>query len=228
MPVLDDIIELQKLEGTKTVNLNKKDEISYVIKKINLKKDAKIKEIDNIIKEIHVNESELKDLDLAIESIRVKVKQNKELLFSGKITSPKEVSFKSQEINNMKKHISEMEDKSLLLMEIIETRQIQKKEKEQELNAIKTELSEQESLLPSLTFNDDGLITNLQEKIPQDILKEFYYLLKDKGGYAVVPLKDGLYCSGCGVNVPGKFQLLIQKRELVRCESCHRFLYNYR
>ncbi len=228
MPILDDIIELQKLEGTKTVNLNKKDEISYIIKKINLKKNAKVKEIESFTKETHVFETELKDLDLTIESIRVKVKQNKELLFSGKITSSKEVSFKSQEINNMEKHISNMEDKSLLLMEIIETRQIQRKEKEQELNAIKSELSEQESLLSSITFNDESLITNLQEKIPQDILKEFYYLLKDKGGYAVVPLKDSLYCSGCGVNVPEKFQLLIQKRELVCCESCHRFLYNYR
>jgi len=228
MPILDNLIELQKLEGTKTVNLNKKDEIGYIIKKINLKKTAKIKEIDNLKKEIHMNEAELKDLDLSIESIRVKIKQNEALLFSGKITSSKEVSFKSQEITNMKKHISEMEDKSLLLMEMIETQQTQKKGMEQELNAINTELTVQESLLPSLTFNEEELITDLKEKIPQDILKEFYYLLKDKGGYAVVSLKDNLYCSGCGVNVPGKFQLLIQKRELVRCESCHRFLYNFR
>ncbi|MBT9130192.1 MAG: hypothetical protein DDT42_00282 [candidate division WS2 bacterium] len=228
MPILDDLIELQKLEGIKTINLNKKDEISYIIKKISLKKTAKVKEIDNIKEEIHINEVELKDLDLSVESIRVKIKQNEAVLFSGKITSAKEVAFKSQEITNMKKHISEMEDKSLLLMETMETQQTQKKVKEQELNSINTELTTQESLLPSLIYNDEELITDLKEKIPQDILREFYYLFKDKGGYAVVSLKDNLYCGGCGVNVPGKSQLLIQKRELVRCESCHRFLYNYR
>lgn len=222
MDIIETLTKLQLIEGKKFDTLRRRKEALNSLQKLHLQHERLLKEKADRDKELLKLERELKDLELFTESRKDKIKSAKELLYSGRITSPKEILSKNQELENLKKQVDELEDKELMIMEAIEVGSEKRSELEEELKKKYLQIKEQEANIPE--WKEEDSIEDLKPQLPPELLTEFYHLFKTKGGVAVASLKDGLHCGGCGVAVSLKLQRSVQKGELVRCESCHRLL----
>ncbi len=225
MSIIETLTRLQFIEGKKYDTLKRREETLTTLREMSLQYGQILKDKEKKLHEFHKLETELKDFELHIDALKDKIKSTKDLLFSGKITSSKEILNLDHELDILKKQVIDLEDKELLVMETmeLETKKILGMEEKvkNKLNQIK----EQEDSIPVWKDEDEASIEALKLLLPPDLLAEFYQLFKTKGGVAVASLVEGLHCGGCGVAIPVKQQKIAQKGELVRCESCHRLLY---
>jgi predicted nucleic acid-binding Zn-ribbon protein len=166
----------------------------------------------------------LKEAVGAIEAISRK-------LYGGIVTNPREIEGMQGKLRMLEASKARFEDHVIGQMEEIEAAESRASElgraiaeASAKLEALKgvrdTEVRKIESEIAQLCTERDALVA----KISPGVLARYEQIAKDKGGIAVVPVKDGI-CGGCHVVLPTFLVARARSNDqVVRCESCGRIL----
>jgi len=173
---------------------------------------------------------ELRETTVKVDDFSSRIKNYEENLYSGRVTSPKELTTLQKDIELLRGHRMPFEDRSLDLMEAIdvgeksiseaaialqrhkEALEVHRRELAVQLKILNIELSELE--LRRAAFLPD---------VPSDIQVQYQALRKQKGK-AIAKVEQGI-CRGCGIAVTTAWLHRARSGEIVRCPSCNRILY---
>jgi predicted nucleic acid-binding Zn-ribbon protein len=141
----------------------------------------------------------------------------------------------SHEIRNLKREISDGDEKGLQLVEKADAAELEAKKLGQEIEASEKVFAEfaanVEAELARAQARADTLGRERRERIgnqvPSDVLGTYDRLLEVRGGVALAAL-DNRTCQGCHIQVPTNIYVRLTKgRELVQCPKCQRILYTW-
>lgn len=226
-----DLVELQLIENAISARLSEMEEVKNNKEQAIAREEfEKIGEdFDKISREYAELEGKRKKLEGTVELQSEKIKTNENKLFSGTITSAKELENYQEEIKILKQKNSEMEDRILEIMIEMEERiekvnlaRLEKDKAEANVNRIKNEVSEKIEVLKNITEGLEKRRENVTLRIPDDYLKKYKELKDKKGNIAVVVLKDN-FCNVCNMQIPTTAAEEIEDIDKVyRCPLCGR------
>jgi predicted nucleic acid-binding Zn-ribbon protein len=231
---MSDILEL----------LQKLQEIDYRRDNLKQRIAKRTREGETLEEEKRRIEEELRLLKQALEQARLALARKelelkeaeekwattKNKLYSGEITSSKELAQWEKSMKKLEETKSLLEDEMLLEMENVEnlerefrekTKLSSEREKDltQRIASIETEIAALRSDLASLEAERESIAALL----PPEILTR-YEDLRKKFPNAVVPLA-GEVCEGCHLTVPTVVAKAVRRKEgVVGCPNCGRFL----
>ena len=231
------LIELQLLESA---ILRKLNEINV------LKKNEKLQKLQNELSEINEKlefsdkelaglEHERKKLEDMIALQNENIKKNEEKLFSGTITSAKELLNYQEEIKLLKQNNDNVESKVIELMISIDEWKPKIKEIEKskaridsEIEMVKKEVGEKIKAISDAVKKLREKRATVISKIPKDALAKYEETKVKKGGIAVAVLKDR-FCDICNMEIPtGDAEKIKDLNKLYKCPLCGRMLIMYR
>jgi len=177
--------------------------------------------------------AELKNAELETASLQTKRESVVQDLYSGRITSAKELDNLRLESENLAARIEALEERVLELMVAVEDLTLKVGEGEEALAAFQAEYaSEQRSglqeykTLRARLQAIQSLRQELESQLPSNVLALYHELRRSKGGHALSKSKDRL-CQACHVRVPtNKARLLAARETVVVCDGCGRILYS--
>ena len=232
-----DLIELHLVEQN---IIRKANDINKIKKDPKLQKmesefDQLNREFEELDKEFSHLEQERKKLEDTIALNNEKIKTNEEKLFSGTITSSKELVNYQEEVKQLKQQNDELENKELEVMFLIDgakpklNKSSERKEKiSEEIKVINDEfgakVKEIEEAISLLKDRRNSILP----KIPKDILEQYNSLRNRKDGIALAIMR-GNFCNVCGLEVPAsQAEGMKEKEKIYRCPMCARMLVIYR
>lgn len=231
------LVELQMIENAISA---RSSEIEAVKNNKELgKTEKKLAEVNEKYDEINGRygeiESKRKKLEDTVEMQNEKIKSNEGKLFSGTITSAKEIENYQEEVKILKGKNSEMEDQILELMikleemsEEVKQAGSEKARAESEVGRIKNEMNEKLEVLKHIIEGLQKRRDDVSSKIPGDYLKKYREVKSKKGGIAVSVLKDK-FCNVCNMQIPAKdAEKIVDAGQLYRCPLCGRLAVIYR
>ncbi|MBU4450259.1 MAG: hypothetical protein KKE35_03080 [Actinobacteria bacterium] len=231
------LVELQLLESA---ILRKLNEINVLKKNEKLQKLQK--ELSEINEKLELSDKELvgleherKKLEDMIALQNEKIKKNEEKLFSGTITSAKELLNYQEEIKFLKQNNDNVESKAIELMISIDECKPRIKEIEKSIARINSEIEMVKKEAGEKTKVISDAVKRLREKratviskIPKDALAKYEETKAKKGGIAVAVLKDR-FCDICNMEIPtGDAEKIKDLNKLYKCPLCGRMLIMYR
>ena len=165
-----------------------------------------------------------------IDDLNNKIKPIEEKLYSGRITNTKELSNLQHELDILKSHRSQLEDKALEIMEQVELSETsltsageELKKNEAEWQKEQRELSvEIEQLKAALTARRKDRQT-LIDKIDSSAT-ELYQQIKKQKVTAVARVEQGI-CTGCRISLSTATLQQVRSGNPVQCTNCGRILY---
>jgi len=165
-----------------------------------------------------------------IDSITSKLTTAEEELYSGRIHNPKELANLQHEIDGLKANRSRLEDKTLEIMDQVESATKSVTTIDNELKALEAEWQSQQQQLSADMEQLKTVLADLQNKrqlLITDIdsqVVEVYNELKKQKGTAVAKVEQGI-CRGCRILLPVTELQQVRSGSLVRCSSCGRILF---
>lgn len=174
------------------------------------------------------------DLTLEIKQLADKIGAEEELLYSGDVTSSRELVNLETEVGLLKKQRDSMEEKMLGLMDevdsseqVVNTTKAAITDAEQESTKYVTALTQQQDILRKEISRAKKKREQLLEKIAPSDIEQFRYVQKLKGDtFAVARLNDGV-CTACHVEVSAAKRSMIERptnNQLNTCGNCGRIL----
>lgn len=176
-------------------------------------------------------EQERKKIEGTIKLQSEKIKKNEEKLFSGTITSSKELVNYQEEIAQFKKSNDEMESRELELMISVDETKPKLKNLEDKRNKIQEEVNEVKSQVESEIKEFEGNVENLKnlrnevvKKIPAGVITRYNELKLRKGGIALAVMKNNI-CDVCNMELPiGELAKIRDEKKIHKCPTCGRML----
>lgn len=189
------------------------------------------RELAKKIKEQESEDKKQDKLEGELERISFKVKTEEDKLYSGKIQNPKELVSIQEEIKMLQRERDELETGYLKELDVVEQLERDVKlfnEQEKKFSARTDELKTAYDEVSSEIGSKLAELSKKREEIVEGVEKSTYKLYeklrKEKGGLAVVLVKEGV-CQGCGVEISTEEEDLMFKEERMwRCEHCKRIL----
>jgi hypothetical protein len=174
--------------------------------------------------------SEQRALDWEIDDLSAKLKDMEKDLYSGRIKIPKELSSLQHEIAALKARRTQLEDKSLSIMEQIESSRSSVEKTEAEFKKIEIEWKSRQNELNRKIESENQLIAQYKvkkEEIVRNIdaaVLQTYQSLRKQKGYAVAKVEQGI-CRGCRIALPAGELANVRSGRLIQCSSCGRIMY---
>ena len=174
----------------------------------------------------------LRDLELEARSLTAKITSVEERLYSGRVTSSKELANLQNEVSYLKRRRGELEDRQIEAMVEVEEHEAEVDGKKASLAQIEAEwtqtqkqLTEERSELEERLAHLIKERVKLESTIGAEDLTLYGELCSRKGGQAVALLKGGV-CQACRVTLPtSQVQQVRSGDSLSFCSSCQRILY---
>jgi uncharacterized protein len=203
-------------------------------------------------KQIEAIQAALADAKKTAETIRAKVDATKKELrarekdlevTAGKrskaearlyeVKTNKEYSAALLEIEEIKQEKGKTEEEILSLMEMQEKLGVEVREAEARFKSREEQARQDEAVVRkklAVVQHDLDLLRTERDsrarELPKGLLADYDRILKARGGVAVANVSSAAVCGGCRVTIrPQAIQELRVATELMRCESCGRFLY---
>ncbi len=172
-----------------------------------------------------------KDLELADESLEIKIKQADQRLYSGLVKNPKELLDLQNDISSLRRQKNTLDDQLFTAMVALEEAEAQLKTGTENLTRIETEWrASQGDLVTELAQLEHELAEKTSEQTEARVqlgapdLAQYDQLRRRKGGLAVAEM-EGSLCGACGVRVAAHIlQQLGQNDHIARCSNCERIL----
>jgi predicted nucleic acid-binding Zn-ribbon protein len=172
-------------------------------------------------------------VNLELQSIRTKIKNSENRLYSGKVTNPKELSDLQGEIESLGRRASIVEDEVLELLILLEDAETEKAAAAEALATAEarwvTEAVELESEKNELALRLNKLLASREAQariIDAASLEEYDQLMKKKRGMAIARVR-GVMCLGCRVNISANKLKLAQEGVKEYCGGCGRIIFPY-
>lgn len=187
--------------------------------------------LDKIIKEYNLTQATIKDLELEISSLTQKIKEVNELLYSGKLRNPKELTERQEEVESLQRRHKTLESRLMAALTEAEESNKQRETAEEALSeAVTNQKQENVDLVAEKESLQEQIVDNLRKRkstmksIPDKEYKSYRLLRKRKNGHAVAPLK-GNACGLCGVSqTTSAVQDIQEGKRIIYCENCGRIL----
>ena len=231
------LVELQLLESSilrklNEINVLKKNEKLQKLQKELLEVNEKLELSD---KELAGLEHERKKLEDMITLQNEKIKKNEEKLFSGTITSAKELLNYQEEIKLLKQNNDSVESKAIEFMISVDELKPKIKEIEKSkaqinsrIEMVKKEVDEKIKAINEAVKKLREKRATVISKIPKDALAKYEEIKVKKGGIAVAVLKDR-FCDICNMEIPtGEAEKIKDFNKFYKCPLCGRMLIMYR
>lgn len=173
-----------------------------------------------------------KDIELEADALKSKIEPAETKLYSGAIKNPKELADLQSDIDQLKRHLSAVEDRDLEALAQLETAENEHRAAAAELAAIEAAWREEQA---ELTGRVATLAVEIAEyegqraeeaaAIPPDILRTYNHTRTARQGRALAKLDRNL-CLGCRISLPTN---VVNKARtgnvLVQCPNCERILH---
>jgi len=147
------------------------------------------------------------------------------------VRTSKEYMASQREVEAVRKSTTEREDEVLKLAQAMETFQASIKTHEDELNALKAHVDEEEretagklAELEALRKEQVDGRQRMASTIRKEVLAK-YETIRRRRGLAVVPARHGV-CTGCNMHLPPQlYNILHRGNTIEHCPSCQRIIY---
>ncbi len=179
-------------------------------------------------------QSDMRDLELQVQSTEQKRKGSEQRLYSGSVSNPKELQDIEQNIASLKRWQSELEDRQLELMMAVESASEALEQAEETLRNVMNEAaaSNQDLLSEKETLESDIVKLNTQREtvtvqLEQSHLDLYQEMQTRMAFRPIAVLNDERTCSTCGVQQTTIHAQAIRQsndEDLMRCTSCNRIL----
>jgi predicted nucleic acid-binding Zn-ribbon protein len=177
-------------------------------------------------------ESAQKDVELQADSLRAKIAPVEEKLYSGAIKNPKELSDLQADIDQLKRHLSTLEDSDLEALSAVEAAQAAHRAADEELAALEQEWREEQAELKERIERVGGEILiydaqreELRGSIDPELLARYEHVRRAHQGRGVAKLDRNL-CLGCRISLPvSTVNKARQGTTVIQCPNCERILY---
>lgn len=176
---------------------------------------------------------EQRKADNDVELVRARAAKDSELLDSGSITDPKQLTSLQAEIASLARRQAELEDVEIEVMERIEEAEhrladlrVEHGSVGEKLEIAIRERDEQMSELATIEADLTAERTGVAARVPADLLGLYEKLRGDHGGIGAARLYRGS-CEGCRIELtPVDISRIRQAPddEVIRCEECRRIL----
>ena len=165
-----------------------------------------------------------------IDDVSTKLTAAEKKLFSGEIKNPKELTNLQHEIEGLKARRDQWEDRTLEIMEQVESAEARVAGMNSELKGLEAEWHHQQQRLNIDIEQLKTILSDLEHKRQQILAKidpqvvSFYQELKRQKGTAVAMVDQGM-CRGCQILLPTIELQQARSGNLVQCSSCGRILF---
>ena len=230
MSSIKNLIDLQEIDSQLM-------ELEDILGDLPKKVDGLILEEKQAIKSIDDGKQRIKEIQLDLSKIELRVKEDnekishlKDQLF--KVTTNKQYDAIMQEIDHLKDQLDKDETVDIELMEEKDLLEERVKSQETNVESVSKDLSERRKSLENMlqeSAEQKEQLENDRDKLIKEIepsvIKRYNIVRKARRGTAVVPVL-GASCSGCGAMVPPQkiAEIRIDKIPLT-CDECSRFLF---
>lgn len=194
--------------------------------------EAVTREVERTDKLLHEASSEVQDKELTLKSVEAKQKMFRDKLYSGTVTSPKELESMEKEIEMLGRQKDKLEEGILELLDVVEERKSALAVAEAALKQHAGELAAYLEKLQQDGMALDARIKELAAKREQALLAvdaallKRYEAMRAHLGGVVVSKVEGDRCSACHTNImPFTMRELRAGKEIQTCENCGRLLY---
>ena len=185
--------------------------------------------------QLNALEQERKKLEDTLNLQNEKIKNIEAKLFSGTITSSKELFNYQEEIKQFKSSNDSLEDRELqIMMEIDECRpklrDIEEKKTalEKEIKAMVKDINEKINDINKSIIEVKNKRRAAISEIPKDILIKYDSVKQKKGGIALAVMKNKV-CDACRMELPaGELDKIKDLDQIYRCPTCGRMLIIHR
>lgn len=175
---------------------------------------------------------DLKDAELEQQAVEKKKKDYETKLYSGKVTSPKELMDIQHEIEALGRQRGMLDERILTLMDQVETRRNEAEESERTLKSADSAFTEKVTAYKTtgreLATRIDALSKKRAEMapgIPAALLKRYESIRAHKQGVGIGKL-DGNSCDACKTSLPANLVRRATDADSVElCENCGRILF---
>ena len=193
--------------------------------------DALREEVDSIDQNLQNTRTEQQDLELESRSQTDKIRESEKNLMSGELHNPKELEALQASIDAMKGHRTDLENKSVDRLVMVDSLQVTLEEKQATLveveekwtnrkTAIETEIDKRKKEYVYLKRARE----QVAEALSSENLELYEHLRRRKNGVAVAQLEDEM-CGACHTQVAvGILNNIRYSDELLSCPSCGRIL----
>ena len=193
--------------------------------------DALRVEVDSIDQNLQNTRTEQQDLELESRSQTDKIRESEKNLMSGELHNPKELENLQASIDAMKGHRTDLENKSVDRLVMVDSLQVTLEEKQATLveveekwtnrkTAIETEIDKRKKEYVYLKRARE----QVAEALSSENLELYEHLRRRKNGVAVAQLEDEM-CGACHTQVAvGILNNIRYSDELLSCPSCGRIL----
>ena len=169
-------------------------------------------------------------LEWEIDDITTKITKAEEELYSGRVGNPKELANLQHEIEVLKAKRSELEDRTIEVMEQVEGTKTGVETLEGELKTLEAEWQAQQEKLEADKEHLEAELVSLKQKREEVSAQvdsgavDFYLGLKKQKGTAVAKVEQGV-CRGCRISLSNAEMQRARGGDLVQCSSCGRVLF---
>jgi len=183
-------------------------------------------------RELAAVQARSKDLDLELQSALAKRKHVEGEMYSGRVRNPKELAAMQEDVAALGRHVRDLEDAILALMEDGErltdrVRELSEEARhtgeayEEQRETYAREQAEGTSALDALRQERERVAAAVEE----DLLRRYDRIRERMGPVAVAAVRRGV-CEGCHVAIPeGRVRRLQEEEDLIlTCERCGRIL----
>lgn len=171
-----------------------------------------------------------RSLEWEIDDLTSKLTTAERDLYSGRIRNPKELSSLQQEAETLKARRNQLEDKTLEIMEQVDSNRENITSLSTELKTTESDWQTRQQKLTAELEELRNALANLRQRqqllaagIDSEIL-ELYHKLRKGKGTAVARVEQGI-CRGCRISLPVNELQQARSGSLVQCGSCGRILY---
>jgi predicted nucleic acid-binding Zn-ribbon protein len=210
-----------------------------------LRKNEKLKKIEEVFQEVAEScesmqkellrvEHDRKKIEDSVALNNEKIKKNESKLFSGTITSSKELVNYQDEIKQFKQNNDTLESKELELMFEHDTlkpklaqMEIKKADVGNQLKAVKDEVEEKAIVVDEKLSVLKKRRKEVLAKIPKELTGKYDELRVKKGGVALGVLKNRV-CDACRMEISsGEADKIKDASKIYKCPMCNRMLIIY-
>ena len=172
-----------------------------------------------------------RDLELEIQGLADKITRSEQRLYSGAVKNPKELADQQAKVASLKRRRQKLEDDLLEAMierEEAETARAQAQthldETQARWSAQQAALMAEREMLQEELAEIEQARASLLSNIEAGDLAAYQSLRRRKGGLAVVQVRDGAWCGGCGVLMSPSVKWQLRQEKAVCCDNCERFI----
>ena len=170
------------------------------------------------------------DAEWEVEDVAGKLSSAQESLYSGRITSPKELSSLQHEVEGFKNKRDSLEEKALEIMEKVEAATNELAGLRRQLNEVEKSWRQEQQQLADAIEELKISLSKLEKERQQALTgidaesAGCYTRLRQKKGQAVARVEQGI-CRGCGISLSTAELQWVKGDRLIMCNSCGRILF---